>query len=343
MSALGSREDSHTSRPRQPLFALRVHEDILLVDAKSFEPIPGASRLIVEAIDGDDRFARGRRPGCVCVSTDVCLRPSDIAFELACARTALVERLEGRARLLAAGAHPTALPQVSEHGPDLGLRLRIEIAAGSAERAFALTGPLRSFLPEIAALAGNARFERGNDTGWASTPAARHLAAGGDLRAFLQWRQEPPCIEFSLDTQTSIEHAAGLSALCQALVIDSALAHAAGRDVPVHPPSAVRANLQSALEQGLDATLADLVSGTALSARARITWLLMHLYESSAADGFVGDLDLAWSVLSEPGATRQRRHVQRAGRKALPALLVAETERSARRAAIGCDESRASS
>ncbi len=46
--------------------------------------------------------------------------------------------------------------------------LQIHIAPGSSDRALAIYNALRSYLPEIAALAANAPFHQGRDTGLAS-------------------------------------------------------------------------------------------------------------------------------------------------------------------------------
>ena len=105
--------------------------------------------------------------------------------ELAAARRALAARRGAvRRGSAAAGVHPFAAPlgelnagerydlTAGEYG-DIARRqlvcaLQVHVAVGGADRALAVYNALRSYLPDVAALAANAPFHGGRDTGLAS-------------------------------------------------------------------------------------------------------------------------------------------------------------------------------
>ncbi len=106
------------------------------------------------------------------------------AAELGQARRALAEAAGGRYRLAGGGAHPFA----SGLGPlnpgrryeaigaeyatvaqrQLIFGLHVHVAIPGADRALATYNALRSYLPDLAALAANAPFYEGHDSGLAS-------------------------------------------------------------------------------------------------------------------------------------------------------------------------------
>jgi glutamate---cysteine ligase / carboxylate-amine ligase len=109
--------------------------------------------------------------------------PGAIA-DLARARGALLDALDGLARPAASGVHPFSAAEgglnpgpryqhtASEYGPaarrQLVCALQVHVAVGSAERTLSVYNALREQLPLLAALAANAPVYEGRDTGLAS-------------------------------------------------------------------------------------------------------------------------------------------------------------------------------
>ena len=118
------------------------------------------------------------------MATAPAARVADAVAELAAGRRRLAERADGRARVIAAGVHPFAAPLgalnrgerydaiLADHGDaarvQLVCALQVHVAVGDADATLAVYNALRGYLPELAALAANAPFYAGRDTGFAS-------------------------------------------------------------------------------------------------------------------------------------------------------------------------------
>ena len=108
----------------------------------------------------------------------------DAIAELAAGRRELAEMAAGVARPAAAGVHPFAAPIgalnagerydaiLADYGDVARSQqvcaLQVHVAVGSADATLAVYNALRGHLPELAALAANAPFHAGRDTGLAS-------------------------------------------------------------------------------------------------------------------------------------------------------------------------------
>src|SRR3954453_21379927 len=91
-------------------FTLGIEEELMLVDTGTLELAP----VIGEVLDGlppDGPFRKELRAAQIEIVTPVCATAADACRELAAARDALVEHVDGRCRLLAAGTHPTSSEQ----------------------------------------------------------------------------------------------------------------------------------------------------------------------------------------------------------------------------------------
>src|SRR6185312_4590219 len=109
---------------------------------------------------------------------------ADAVAELARARRALADAVAPRLRLAGAGAHPfaaglgrlnpgaryeaIAAEYASVARRQLVFGLHVHVAIPGADRALAAYNALRSYLPDLAALAANAPFYEGHDSGLAS-------------------------------------------------------------------------------------------------------------------------------------------------------------------------------
>jgi carboxylate-amine ligase len=164
-------------------FTIGVEEELMLVDAESFDLEPVIDDVL-PLLEGDTRFARELRAAQIELITPVCVTAADACRELVAARRHLVERLDGRYRLLGCGTHPFSV----RHGDvteatryrsiadeytwaatrSLVCGLHVHVAVRGAERALAVYNALRSYLPELAALGANSPFVEGVDSGMAS-------------------------------------------------------------------------------------------------------------------------------------------------------------------------------
>jgi len=279
---------------------------------------------------------------------------AESARALATARRELAAAAEGVGRLLVAGAHPLAPPRgelntgerhaaiAREHGAVAELQgvcaLQVHVAVGGHERTLAVYNALRSHLPELAALAANAPYYAGGDTGLASVrpkicdllprqgvPPA--LASWDELAAAHAWgeaagalpvpgrwwwelRPHPLYGTLELrvpDAQSTVADAAAVTAFAHALVAWLAARHDGG-DLPAPDPTwRIEENRWQACRHGLDGTLADLRTGEPAPARERLAERLEQLAPFAVAVGCEAELDRARELLRENGAERQRR------------------------------------
>src|SRR5438445_5127511 len=88
-------------------FTVGLEEELILVDPDSLLPVNAIDSILAE-VERDDRFKAEFRASQIELRTNVCLTVGDATRELASARAHLLERIEGRLRLLAVGTHPTA-------------------------------------------------------------------------------------------------------------------------------------------------------------------------------------------------------------------------------------------
>jgi glutamate---cysteine ligase / carboxylate-amine ligase len=235
--------------------ALGIEEELLFVDADSFEVAPGFSRVVGE---GDERVKPELFESFVELATPVLPDPPAVLAELRRARAALADRAAAHGlRPYAAGSHPTArgreqeivpleryLRMVERIGRPMwgqlvcGLHVHVSVARDELLTAFEWVVP---WLPVLLALSANSPFAEGEDTGRRSVRAERLLlmptggtppvlrswddwetATGGDStrRHWDAWpRPEFGTLEVRvMDMQTDVRRTAGFAAIVQALV-----------------------------------------------------------------------------------------------------------------------------
>ncbi len=170
--------------------------------------------------------------------------------------------------------------------------LHVHVAVGGAERALAVYNALRSYLPEIIALAANAPIFRGEDSGlatvrpklnqvWPRAGVPPAFASWRDVAAFTRWAREGGAmpdeshqwwdlrlrprygtIEIrAADVQTRLEDSATVAALVQSLVYDLASRYDAGEPLPVDPGERIIENAWLATRDGVNGWLIDLATG----------------------------------------------------------------------------------
>src|SRR2546427_565244 len=160
-----------------------LEEELMLIDPATLSLAPFVEEVLA-AFDGDSRFTRELRRAQLELTTAPCHTVGESCEELREARADLVERLAGQVRIAAAGTHPVSTDwgelsegeryrQLIEEYTWMGLHglpcgLHVHVAVGGAERTLAVYNAMRSYLPEIGALAANSPFLAGQDTGLAS-------------------------------------------------------------------------------------------------------------------------------------------------------------------------------
>jgi carboxylate-amine ligase len=347
--------------PRGPLLQTRfehettltvgIEEELLLLDPGSFLPV-AAGEDVLARVGPDDRY----RPELLRTMVELVTAPAatvaEAARELADARSTLVDLLDGGVRLAALGTHPFAtdtstvtptaryLEIVDElRGVPTPLRcgLHVHVALADADQAVTVHNAVRSYLPEIAALAANSPFFDGLDTGLSSVrlKLSDRFPRSGIPPAFPTWRafaefvawgarggvvRDPSyhwwdlrlnalwgTLEFRVaDVQPTVGATAAVAAVCQSLVASLVSRLAAGEPLPADDSYRIAENRWRALRDGVDGALVDLRSGFARPTRERLTQLLDELECTAASLGCAAELDAARRLIAANGATHQR-------------------------------------
>ncbi|MDQ3587216.1 MAG: YbdK family carboxylate-amine ligase, partial [Actinomycetota bacterium] len=245
---------------------------------------------------------------------------------------------------------------LADYGPaarqQLVCALQVHVAVGGPERALAVYNALRSYLPELAALAANAPWHTGRDSGLASIrpklaealprqgipPAISSWEAfAGELRwgrvsntvpepRRWWWELRPHpyfgTLELRLpDSQTTLREAAAIAAVAHSLVGWLAARHDAGDPLAVADTWRIGENRWSALRWGVEGSLADLETGERRPTRARLHHLLDELGPTAAELGCAEQLSAAHALAERNGAMAQREVVADGGVLALAGWL----------------------
>jgi glutamate---cysteine ligase / carboxylate-amine ligase len=273
--------------------------------------------------------------------------------ELAAGRADLAAISSGLARPAAAAVHPFAPPEGELNRDDryihtierfgrvarrqLVCALQVHVAVGGADRTLAVHNALRSYLPELAALAANGPFHAGEDTGLASVrpkiseqlprqgvpPPLRSWdefaedlrwgARSGGLHSPRVWwwelRAHPVfgTLEIRVpDAQTTLDEAAAVAAFAHSLTGWLAERFDAGEQLGCNPSWRIAENRWAAASRGVEGMLADLASGELRPARERLAELLEELEPVAARLGCAPELAGCAALVERNGAMRQR-------------------------------------
>jgi carboxylate-amine ligase len=323
-----------------------LEEELMLLDASTLDLAPRAAEVLARA-GGDGRFALELPAAQLEIVGAPAATVPDAIAELARGRVQLAAAAAGELRLAGAGLHPFAALEgelnrsprydvtVTEHASiarrQLVFALQVHVAIRGAERALAVYNALRSFLPELAALAANAPFHGGRDTGLASgrpsvsgllprqgvPPALASWAEYADALAWVGdparwwWEMRPHPLHGTLelrvpDTQATVGDAAGIAATAHALAVWLAERHDAGEALPVHDTWRIEENRWRACRYGVEGDLLDLDSGERVSARARLYGLLDALEPVAERLGCARELGAARRLVEVNGAMAMR-------------------------------------
>jgi len=329
-----------------------LEEELMLLDPETLDLAPRAREVIASA--GDDARFRLELPAS---QVEIVTAPhgsvADAMAELSAGREDLARAASGLARPAAGAVHPFA-PAEGELNPDeryihtieqfgsvakrqLVCALQAHVAAGGADRTLAVHNALRSFLPELAALAANGPFHEGRDTGLASVrpkiseglprqgvpPPLRSWddfaddlrwgARSGSVHSPRVWwwelRAHPVfgTLEIRVpDAQTTLGEAAAVAAFAHCLVGLLVARFDAGEELRCDPTWRIEENRWSACSRGVEGTLADLDSGEPRPTRECLSELLEQLEPVAARLGCEVELAGCAALVERNGAIRQR-------------------------------------
>ncbi len=324
-----------------------LEEEAMLLDAATLDLAPRAPEILAQ-LGGDPRFKLELPASQMEIVVAPTATVAEAVAALAQARRHLAAAVaDAGLCLAAAGLHPFARPEgplnrserydatEAEYGMiarrQLVFALQVHVAIRGADRALAVYNALRSWLPELAALAANAPFHCGRDTGLASArpivaenlprqgvpPALRsweEYAAAlhwvGD-RARWWWELRPHAGHGTLelrvpDAQATVADAAAVAAVAQALAVLLAERFDAGEPLATHETWRIEENRWSACRWGVEGELRDLDSGRATPTRARLHAMLDLLEPVAERLRCVPQLEHARALVERNGALRLR-------------------------------------
>jgi carboxylate-amine ligase len=329
--------------------SLGLEEKVMLLDPVSLD-LAGVAASLVS--DGGNLKLELPASQVEVVTTPV-RQVSDAIQQLSAGRRALAAVAEGVVRPAVAGAHPFAAPlgelntgeryerMLRDYGDvarsQLVCALQVHVAVGSAEATLAVYNALRGHLPELAALAANAPFHGGRDTGLASVrplisgllprqgvppiiPSWSAFAAGlrwGATSGAVPeprrwwWELRPHAVHGTLevrvcDAQTTVADGAAVAAFAHALVAWLAERHDAGESLGAPESWRIEENRWTACRSGVEGAFADLQTGVRRPVRDVLHDRLQALAPVASRLGCAQELAGAASLVEHNGALRQR-------------------------------------
>lgn len=322
----------------------------MVLDPQSHDLLP-CGPGILEGLDS--RFKPELPASHVEIATNPHRRIDLLAAELLECRSALSAHVSGRALLAAAGVHPfTARTgelnsteryarMLAEYGDvmrqQLICGLHVHVRLGGADRVLAVYNAMRSYLPELAALAANAPVHCERDTtlasvrplicglmprqgvpppigSWEEYAARLNWGVGskrlGQPREWW-WELRPHggvgTLEIRVpDAQTTVGEAMAVVAVAAGVAVWLAERHDAGELEFPAETWRINENRWTALRNGMDGYLVDVQTGVRRPARERLGWLIDQVEPVLHRLGGASQLDAARAMLGRNGASRQR-------------------------------------
>jgi carboxylate-amine ligase len=353
-----------------PAYTIGIEDEVMVLDPDTLELAPRAPEVL-SRLDGDPRYKLELPAAQLEILVDPTTSVPEAGQALLEARRDLVTRVDGAVRFAAAGVHPTSpgagelnrSPRYDHTVREYGLvaarqlvcALQVHVAVPGADRALAVYNAARAYLPWLAALAANAPFYEGQDTGLASVRAkigellprqgvppafetwdeyAGALAWGAKTGAFpgasswwYELRLHPRFGTLELrvpDAQSTVADATAIIAVGQALLAWLGQRYDGGDlDAPV-PTWRIEQNRWWACRDGVDGDTADLDTGAMRPTRERLRGLLAALEPVASRLGATDGLARAHELVDCNGAIAQRRAARDAGIPSLPGWLASQ-------------------
>jgi carboxylate-amine ligase len=361
-----------------PAYTIGIEDEVMVLDPDTLGLAPRGRDVLARL--GDDPRFKLELPA---AQLEILVGPSatvpDAARALYEARRDLVERAGGDlgeragglARFAAAGFHPTSpgagelnhTPRyervIGEYGPIAERQqvcaLQVHVSVPGADRALAVYNAAREYLPWLAALAANAPFYEGCDSGLASVrpmigdllprqgvpPAlgsweayADALAWGARTGTFPDasswWWELRPHPSFGTlelrvpDGQSSVTDAAAVAAVAQSLLAWLGDRHEEGESLAPAATWRIEENRWSACRHGVEGEMADLRGGDVRPTRDCLQELIDSLEPVAARWHASAELDHARELVRRNGAIAQREVARRSGIRSLAGWLASQ-------------------
>jgi glutamate---cysteine ligase / carboxylate-amine ligase len=334
-------------------FTIGVEEEFMLLDARTLD-LSRADAQLLAVVEADARYHEELPASQVELTSPICVDASQIREALVAGRRDLLAAAGNAIRLAGAGTHPFAAAEgATSAGPryvqiadeyqwaarrGLAWGLHIHVAIRGAERALAVHDAIRQYLPELAALAGNAPFHEGRDTGLHSVrpKLAEAFPRQGIPPAWLSWQAYTDFLDWGAragafdvdgrqlwwevrlhpgfgtleirvcDQPSTAAESAALAAVVQALCSRLADDYDAGNLAPPVARERIEENRWRALRHGLDGSLLDYRTGEPTPTRDRLVCLLDELEPTARRLGSASMFAEASQLLVRTGSERQR-------------------------------------
>lgn len=343
-------------------FTVGIEDEVLLLDPEGHGLVP-RGKEVLGRVGADRRFKLELPAAQLEIVTPPATTVGEAVELLWRGRSDLALAAAPLARLGSAGVHPFSQPigelNSSSHYKQtittyrtltrlqLVAALQVHVAVPGAGRALAVYNAARCYLPLLAALAANAPFYAGQDTGLASVRPKLcqllprqgippRLDSWQEYSASLRWGESAQAfhpgawwwelrphhrygtVEFRVpDGQTTVRSAAGLAAVIQALVVHLAERHDAGETLPDAPAWKLAECRWLANRDGVQGHMPDLVSGRPARTRDVLHELLDRLEPTAARLCSARELRLARELVERNGAIEQREAASELGVRAL--------------------------
>lgn len=351
---------------RDPL-TVGVEEEVFLLDPGTLDLAPVAVEVLA-ATGGDPRFKLELPAAQLEIVTPPSATVPETVAALAAGRRDLQAAAQGLVRLAGTAVHPFAAPlgvltrggryddTAREYGDvarrELVAAFQVHVAVGDADGALPVHDALRSWLPELAALAANGPFHDGRDTGMASIrpKLAEGLPRQGVPPALVDWATYAEALRWGArsgwipeprrwwwelrphpafgtlevrvcDTQTTVQDAAAVAAVVQCLVARLVERWAEGRPLASAPTWRIQENRWSANRHGVEGRMADLETGDTEPTRRTLHRLLDDLGPFADRLGCPRELVHAARLVERNGALHQRALATTTGLPGLTAAL----------------------
>jgi glutamate---cysteine ligase / carboxylate-amine ligase len=350
-----------------PAYTVGIEDEVMLLDPDTLGLVSRAGDVL-DRLGGDQSFKLELPASQLEIVTPPSRDLGDVETALLDARRTLAASAEPVVRLCSAGLHPFSpgvgelnsaaryRPVIDEYGPAASRQLvcafQVHVAIGDAARALAIYNAARSYLPLLAALAANAPFYEGCDTGLASVRPklaellprqgvpppivsweshAETLGWGSKAGAFPNartwwWELRPHpgfgTLEFRVpDGQSTVQDGIAIAAMVQALVVWLGDRHDHGEQLDVVPTWRIAENRWSACRWGSAGTMADLRTGEPRATSECLHELIEALAPAAARLGSTRRLDRARKLIPYSGAEAQREVARSDGVRAVAAWL----------------------
>jgi glutamate---cysteine ligase / carboxylate-amine ligase len=329
-----------------------IEDEVMLLDPQSLQ-LASCAADVLARLNGDPRFKLELPASQLEIVAGPREAVGPLVDELLAARRALSDAASGLALPAVCGVHPFSpgsgelnrLEQyrhtIEEYAEIARLQLvcalQVHVAIGSADLALSVYNAARSYLPLLAALAANAPFYEGRDTGLASVRPklcellprqgvpppleswaeyAEALRWGARAGAFASprtwwWELRPHpaygTLEFRVpDGQSTVARAGAIAAVAQALVAWLSERARAGELPDPAPSWRIEENRWSAARHGAGGAMADLETGALRPTSEALHALLDSLVGVARQLGSEAYLDEARAMIASSGAAMQR-------------------------------------